>query len=61
MNDVDALISTATWLVEPTEQRLLSRDYRLGLVRDDGPDEVTLPAFRGTCLLYTSPSPRDRS
>eukprot|EP00657_Telonema_sp_P-1_P000900 TRINITY_DN11836_c0_g1_i1.p1 TRINITY_DN11836_c0_g1~~TRINITY_DN11836_c0_g1_i1.p1 ORF type:complete len:128 (-),score=58.92 TRINITY_DN11836_c0_g1_i1:32-415(-) len=43
----------------PTDIRVTSGDYVVN--SDDCADDDALTSLGGTCLLYTSPSPRDRT
>ena len=51
--------NTGKNLEESIDKREKSRDYWIGLNQHFGPDKQMMVNY-DTCLLYTSPSPRDR-
>ena len=64
-NPTALAIDVSNWSVDgvnadiPTGTSIAPGDY-LVLTRDVAEFQTEYPSFQGTCLLYTSPSPRDR-
>ena len=53
-------VTTILDKTKPAESRLALANWKKAVGEQKAQEIVTEAASRGTCLLYTSPSPRDR-